>query len=141
MSETAYARQRRDQRTADAAAGDDRSLMCSAHGCPNRWSVDIGRRMCSAHYHADPIEWPSVTEQQLWAETDRAAANAFPPSPVAPLTLEQKQEVLARMQEMGRRLPESLKAWAYRLRDREQAGEKLTLFQREAWRGVIGSVS
>ena len=76
MKRTAFD-ENRDQRVAEEAGADQR-LMCCAHGCPNRWSVDIGKRMCSAHYAADPIEWPAVTQQQIDAQTDRAYRAQFP---------------------------------------------------------------
>jgi hypothetical protein len=40
---------------------DDSKLMCSAHGCPNRWTVNMGRPLCSAHQWADPADWGAVT--------------------------------------------------------------------------------
>ena len=35
-------------------------LMCQAHGCPNRWSVDRGSRLCSAHAWEEPHKWQKV---------------------------------------------------------------------------------
>jgi hypothetical protein len=40
---------------------DDSKLMCSAHGCPNKWTVNMGRPLCSAHQWADPADWGAVT--------------------------------------------------------------------------------
>ena len=40
---------------------EESRLMCSAHGCPNRWSVNMGRPLCSAHAWADPEDWGAVT--------------------------------------------------------------------------------
>lgn len=40
---------------------EESRLMCSAHGCPNRWSVSMGRPLCSAHAWADPEDWGAVT--------------------------------------------------------------------------------
>jgi len=40
---------------------DDSKLMCSANACPNRWSVNMGRPLCSAHQWADPADWGKVT--------------------------------------------------------------------------------
>jgi hypothetical protein len=74
---------RRDQQTANDAQSD-RKLMCSAIGCPNRWSAsesfgpDI-KGMCSAHFFAHPSQWDSITREQQWKETERARN----PKPVA----------------------------------------------------------
>jgi hypothetical protein len=40
---------------------DDSKLMCSAHGCPNKWTVNMVRPLCSAHQWADPADWGAVT--------------------------------------------------------------------------------
>lgn len=85
MSDTAYSRNRRDERVADDATVPT-GLMCAASGCPNRWSVDGGgMRCCSAHAWAETREWPRITAQQQDAETDRAyrgsLADAAPPAP------------------------------------------------------------
>ena len=40
---------------------EESRLMCSAHGCPNRWSVSMSRPLCSAHAWADPEDWGAVT--------------------------------------------------------------------------------
>lgn len=56
---------RRVDEDADAGA-PDRSLMCRANGCPNRWSVQTGDvTACSYHAWEDPKEWPRITEQLL----------------------------------------------------------------------------
>lgn len=40
---------------------DESRLMCSAMGCPNKWSVSMGKPLCSAHQWADPADWGEVT--------------------------------------------------------------------------------
>jgi len=90
--QSAYERAR-DERIAEDAE-DDRALMCSAVGCPRRWSVSGDRgRACSAHYWAERADWPRITEAVLRAETDRALVAAA--KPVAPVSAEQKAEALA----------------------------------------------
>ena len=82
-----------DQRTADDA-GTPQALMCHAHGCPNRWSVDAGKgRCCSAHAWADQNRWPEITQQQ-WDETERArlAGEDKPLRYVEPLTKRAKRD-------------------------------------------------
>ena len=45
----------------DANSGP--SLMCSAHGCPLRWSVKIESPLCSYHAWEDPVKWPYITDE------------------------------------------------------------------------------
>ena len=40
---------------------EESRLMCSAHGCPNKWTINMGRPLCSAHQWADPADWGAVT--------------------------------------------------------------------------------
>lgn len=136
MSETAYARQRRDTRTADET-DDERGLQCIAYGCPNRWSVDAGKgRLCSAHAWADAMQWPLISQQQTDAETERAFRAQTPKRPAPPVTHEQKLAIAQRLRDVLAQ-PANPREWAYRLRDRENAGEKLTRAQRECWRAAI----
>lgn len=124
----------RDQRIADEAQADS-SLMCSAQGCPNRWSVDGAEgngRCCSAHAWAERRFWPEITA----AEQVRVARRQGRPMPPAAksLTRAEKAAMLRELSAVfsGRRT--SPRAWAEALRDREQRGELLTPIQREAWR-------
>ncbi|WKB53001.1 hypothetical protein [Eleftheria terrae] len=124
---------RRDQRIADEVA-DDRTLMCAAHGCPNRWSVDAGNgRLCSAHAWADTRDWQAITHAQRNAQTDRAMA-AQRPAPARPMV--SKREAIQRLRSLdfGR---SKGKSWAERLRDRELAGERLTDAQKRMWRSAL----
>ena len=39
------------------------SLMCKAHGCPMKWSVQTGEVMaCSYHAWEDTKKWPRITD-------------------------------------------------------------------------------
>jgi hypothetical protein len=38
------------------------SLMCTAHGCPQRWSVSIGN-LCSYHAWEEPKFWHGITQR------------------------------------------------------------------------------
>lgn len=42
---------------------DQNSLLCTAHGCPNLWSVNMGRKLCSKHAWSDPKDWGLVTQR------------------------------------------------------------------------------
>jgi hypothetical protein len=46
----------------EGVADEGGSLMCSAHNCPNRWSVKIESPMCRYHAWEKPEDWPSITE-------------------------------------------------------------------------------
>lgn len=113
-------------------------LMCSANGCPNRWSVDPGR-LCSAHAWADPVRWPEITQQEQWSETDSVIANGRERSSAPTLTRADKQEILGRLRGMVRGIggSENPRAWAERLREREESGERLGDVQRHAWRDAL----
>jgi hypothetical protein len=54
----------REKRTEDAV--DDRGLMCRAHGCPMKWSVQTGEvTACSYHAWEDPKSWPQITDRLI----------------------------------------------------------------------------
>ena len=41
---------------------DESRLMCSVNGCINKWTVNMGKPMCSKHQWSDPSEWGSLTK-------------------------------------------------------------------------------
>lgn len=46
------------------SGGAERSLMCRAHGCPLRWTVQTGEiTACSYHAWEDPKHWPRITDE------------------------------------------------------------------------------
>lgn len=65
----------------------DASLMCSASGCPNRWSVHMeGRgRLCSAHAWKLPAQWPGITQEQLQLDEHKRWGVSTKPLPLAPV--------------------------------------------------------
>lgn len=134
--------ERNDPREASSAI-DDRSLMCQAKGCPNRWAVDFGEgRLCSAHSRSASHLWPQITQEQLDAETDRAwqRSQRFEPPPVPPMSRADKRAALSHLASVGAQLGRiNPRDWAHALRDRERAGERLTDLQRKSWRSVIGT--
>jgi hypothetical protein len=125
-----------------AAAADEPSRMCSAKGCPNPWSIEAGDgKLCGAHASAPSSEWPAVTQAEIWAQTDRARET--PPEQVEqPLELTRSDafelaERLDQLRQMLRnREPLQPLGWVAALRRREQAGEPLTLAQRQMWRAA-----
>ena len=135
-------RRSRDERIADEAHAD-RSLLCGAHGCPNRWSVDAGNgRLCSAHAWAGRHLWPQVTQEQQDAETERAWRNANR----SPQPEDHPRHDPARLARALSKLSQAKGpiGWAKRLRWCEQerggrlpSGQPMTQFQRDAWRQVL----
>jgi hypothetical protein len=132
-----------DRRVADDHYGD-RSLMCAAAGCPNRWSVSMGSApCCSAHAWADPSTWPRITHEQLYEQTARAQrrAEAGKAEPDRKPDVPRLRSELAALGETIRLRQRDPKAWARTLRDREQGGSNLSDVQRRAWREALLSES
>lgn len=130
---------KRDAAVADQAISE-RTFLCSATGCPNRWSVNFGRPLCSAHSKTDPHQWPQVTQEQLDGETARALVAA---APKAQATVKhwsgaEKRGLLQQLRRVfvEKRNP---RAWAESLRDRERNSERLTQAQRQMWRAALGA--
>jgi hypothetical protein len=94
------------------------SLDCSHPGCKLPWSVDIGKKLCSFH------QWGSAPKPR---PEDR---------PTRFFTKEEKYSILRKFADVGSADP---KAWAYALRDRDEAGDKITNHQRKAYEEVIGN--
>lgn len=131
----------RDQRIADEV-GLDRETRCIASRCPCRWTVDAGNgRLCSAHAWADPFHWPRITDELLDRETERAirADRAAPPAPKRPLSRTEQLQLLHRMRAQLQRLAAGRGNldWAHRLKARDEAGDRLTLAQRQSYRAAL----
>ncbi|CAB4159279.1 hypothetical protein UFOVP703_80 [uncultured Caudovirales phage] len=127
-------------RAGDAEKADefhrDQALMCSAHGCPMRWSVDAGRgTLCSTHAHADTRDWPRLTQ---WLQDQARAGWPRPTAPQVPsLSREQRLELLQKLQKVGQGVQGHL-GGAWRLYERDKAGDKtLTPFQRDYYRTAL----
>lgn len=104
------------------------SLMCIAHGCPNRWSVDGGKgRLCSKHAWVPASTWGEVTRNM-------ASESAFG-SQTRQIIDDQKFAIIRKAYEKAR---DPNRAWAEALRAREQSGERLTSYQKSAWREGLG---
>ena len=126
----------RDQRIAKES-GADRALMCCATGCPNRWSCDPPRA-CLWHSAAEPHLWPQITQEQLHAETDRAMRSGQPLPVARRLTQDEKSAIVQSLRTLASSTVHP-RAWAHKLREREQGGERLSGPQRAAWREVLGA--
>jgi hypothetical protein len=126
----------RDQRIA-AESHSDRALMCSAHGCPLRWSVNFGQPLCSVHNRYELHDWPRMTDWLNEREADEAfrRQQPAPPARVKHWTSDEKRAI-------GQRLRAALRnqggrGWAERLRDREERGDRLNDAQRAMWRQAL----
>lgn len=109
----------------------ERALMCAAQGCPMRWSVDFGKRLCSAHFRADanPHSWPRITQELIEAETERAYRSQLPkPEPQRV----NKAAAIAALRRLAPSLNRPMnRDWAHQLQERADRGDHLTPFQRE----------
>lgn len=122
--------------------GHDRALMCTAVGCPNRWTCDMGRgRLCSWHDRADPRLWPQITQEQLDAETERAQAAQWerPAAPPTRADVPRLRAELAKLADGIRVSQQQPRAWVSRLLRRERDGFVLTPASREMVRTAAGA--
>lgn len=130
-----YAQNRRDLAIADEV-NNDKKLICVASGCPNRWTVDAGNgRLCSAHAWADPKQWPSITREQQSREADRAMYGTTTQKPARIVSKTEAMEKLATLR-LGSE-PMNPIGWALRLKERDEAGERLTITQREMYQRTL----
>jgi hypothetical protein len=114
----------------------EQRLMCQAHNCVNRWSVESGSgRLCSAHAWADPMDWGSVTRQ----EASKALVGHVSKThePMEPMSVEEKKYILERFKEVMQTTSKDHKAWAHRLRQREKDGDRMSDYQKKAWREAL----
>jgi len=131
-----YSSIRRDKAIADEfIGGTSKDLMCTAHGCPNPWSVDAEGRFCSAHFRQPPHLWPQITQEQHDYIAMRASRKA---EPAKTPTHAEKRAILAKLRGLRLGADHDSKAWADELESREQSGEMLTSAQRVMWRGAKG---
>ena len=127
----------RDQRIANES-NTEQSLMCTAHGCPNRWAVSNGgdKGLCSAHAWSDTHLWPQITQEQCDAITGRARFAVAKPAPAYRMTRDEKTERLLAMRDVFAEKTDP-RAWVYALKRREESGERLTFAARELWRAAM----
>lgn len=129
-----YAANRRDLAIANEV-NTERTLMCIASGCPNRWTVDAGSgRLCSAHAWADAKQWPSITREQQAREADRAMYGSTTSRPVRTVS---KAEALEKLATLRINEPKDPLDWARKLKARDEAGERLTPAQREMYQAAL----
>lgn len=98
------------------ATEDYVTLNCSYPGCGRRWSVDIGSPKCSFH------QWGSAPKPRVDSRPTRVFSS------------EEKLDILRKAANIGK---SDSKAWAFALRDRDEAGDALTPFQRRSYKEVL----
>jgi hypothetical protein len=94
---------------------DNQALMCSAHGCHQRWMVGP-EKLCSYHAWEDPKKWPRITD-----ELNR----------LGPWQLQRFREVDTTVHKGHP------KAWAMRLQERHQSCERLSRIQIEFYQVAL----
>lgn len=115
---------------------NDRALMCSAHECPNRWSINFDRPLCSAHGRAEFADWSYVTDQELrkFAAKQQEKKPIF--RPTHNFSNHQKTKAIKELAALLKAKPDP-KAWAHNLKKKEQNGEKLSILQKSMWRAAL----
>ena len=120
-----------------------RWLRCSAPDCPLPWSVTgENGNYCSGHAWTDHRDWDAVTRRnfaELNARHDRMVAKQIAPRE-RPLTQAEKTIIANNAREAMREVVERRKdpkGWAKRLQELEKSGEKLSTYQRMAWRTAL----
>jgi len=110
----------------------EKGLMCQARECPNRWSVDKGDKLCTAHAWEPLTRWPIVTDIQLNALTRRKEK---PPAEPAPkLSNAEKMAILSKLRVPTNTNP---RQWAYNLKALEADGQQLSAVQKKMWREAL----
>lgn len=109
----------------DVSAGQD--LMCSAHGCQHRWSVDAGSgKLCSWHAWSEPHRWPQITQERLDAMAARAHREQYrEPSQPKVMTKAEKVQTLRSLRDAVAPTP-GRKDWAQRIVSRAKDGERVS---------------
>lgn len=110
----------------------EKGLMCQARECPNRWSVDKGDRLCTAHAWEPPTRWPIVTDIQLNALTRRKEKP--PAEPATKLSNAEKMAILSKLRVQTNT---NSRQWAYNLKALEADGQQLSAVQKKMWREAL----
>jgi len=82
------------------------------------------------------MDWGKITalqNSQAMLRADMRSSFA-----IIPFTPEEKKEILNIFRQAVLLMNKDPKAWAHRLREREQNGEILSLYQRKTWRDALG---
>ena len=113
----------------------ERESQCTAHGCPNRWSISEGR-LCSAHAWSNAKDWPKITDAEITKAAQRSNRKATPAAPARPVTEAEKRAAVESFRSLARGGTDP-KHWAAKLKQRELDGEHLSLIQKRFWREAL----
>jgi hypothetical protein len=133
------------QKHEQAQVPDRIDLLCGAFECPMEWTVDKGSKLCTHHAWAESHEWPKIT---AWLKSKvvmgtlptfksvSSVGGYLPPRPQekTAYTPDEKAAAIQKLQAMPK--PDA-KAWAYKLKAREEKGDHLSLVQKKAWREAL----
>lgn len=96
---------------------DNQRLMCTAHGCPQRWSVSNGSgELCSYHAWEPTRDWPRITQELR---------------DIGPWLLTKKREPVAYDKNI------EPKAWALRLKKLDEQGVQMTHGVRDMYKRAL----
>lgn len=113
------------------------NLMCGAHECPNRWSVEADGHwhLCQHHAWEPAHKWPEITQQLL---DDVVYRSTLQKPYVAPVSEPEKRGILKNLRQvlMERALSDP-KAWAKKLQAKHEAGKRLSAYQIECYRAAL----
>lgn len=101
---------------ADSTETQEPSIYCTHPGCKNRWSIDLGGAKCSLHQWGSQPEPVNVNSLKKLMSPD------------------EKVVTLKRMRQLN---PQPSKAWAYALKERDEAGECLTSHQKKSYKEAL----
>lgn len=137
-----YKSRANDQRAANEVF-EGQDLMCSAKGCPHRWSVDAGSgRLCSWHAWSEPHLWPRITQERLDALAERAHRAQFqtPEPPPRQMSKAEKIATLQGLRDVA--APKKGKRdWAFRIVERANSGECVSPLVLRIAQAVAGSAA
>lgn len=130
----------------EQAQPDERlDLLCGAFECPMEWTVDKGGKFCSHHAWAESHDWPKIT---AWLKSkvvmgtlptfkSVSGAGGYLPPRHEEKTAYTPDMKAAALQKLATWVKPDPKAWAYKLKAREESGEHLSLVQKKAWREAL----
>lgn len=108
--------------------------MCQAHGCPHRWIInDAKGKLCRWHHYADPMDWPGITSELRMGKTPVPGKRS---EHVVPMTPE-RQRAMEELKNFMRGSNKMDRSWAKKLKEREEAGDHLSVVQKQLWRDAL----
>lgn len=114
---------------------DDKHLMCQAPECPARYSVQReSGHYCSRHAWSHRHDWDRITSENYQAVLERKKPK---PPPTYTTSYETRSKIIASLKETMACEKQENKNWAYKLRERHDAGELLSKIQIDAYKVAL----